>query len=294
MNNPFFAMDTAFFHPDGRYTPRARAQMLAELGYAGTCCTLWDQRAWDDLPVLLKELDKVKLTLFTIYLPTDIADPEEAIDERLAPVLKLLEGRPTLIELELHSSNQHDRSSSSRADGRAAKVIRQLAELARNHNVGVSLYPHTGSWLERTEDAVRLLMRVNQPDIGMTFNLWHWLNVDGSAIADRLHLAGPRLRNLTINGASRDKQGGYATLHRLDSGTFDLFAFLCNVHRIGYTGPIGLQGYGLWGDVYCNLRASMAAWRDLSKRVANHSDWGKLDPPVEHMRIRKQQKQARD
>ncbi len=284
MNNTFFAMDTAFFHPDGRYTPRARAEMLAELGYAGTCCTMWDQRQWDDLPRLLEELDKVGLTLFSIYLPTNIADPETAIDERLDPMLKLLEGRPTLLELEMHSSDQHDRSSSSRADPRAAAVIRKLAQKAQPHGLKISLYPHTGSWLERVEDAVRLLMRVNQAELGLTFNLWHWLNVDGQALTDRLHLAGPRMLNLTINGASRNP-GGRAPLLRLGEGSFDVFAFLCLVHRMGYTGPIGLQGFGLFGDVYNNLRQSMEAWQDLSKRVAAHPHWGRLDPPLEAMRV---------
>jgi len=33
----------------------------------------------------------------------------------------------------------------------------------------------------------------------------------------------------------------------------------------GYTGPIGLQGYGIGGNAYENLKRSMNAWRQLSK-----------------------------
>ncbi len=44
--------------------------------------------------------------------------------------------------------------------------------------------------------------------------------------------------------------------------------FLKALKNSGYTGPIGLQGYGIGGDAYDNLKRSMSAWRKLSEKLA--------------------------
>lgn len=277
MSNVLFAMDTCFYNRDGRYTPRARAAMLRDLGYAGVNATLWDDRSWADMPALLAALDAQGLALSGIYASVDVAQGQ--IDPRLSGVLDMLAGRPALLELSMNSSGEHDKPSSPRADTRAADVVNRLADLTRQRGLRLSLYPHVNCWLERLEDAVRLLMRVNRDDVGVTFNLFHWLYADGQDLPARLELALPRLQNVTINGTtSRGPRD--CTIEPLDLGTFDLFAFLGAIARTGYAGPMSLQGYGVGGDTYANLRRSMAAWRDLSARVARHADWTRLDPPV--------------
>jgi len=50
----------------------------------------------------------------------------------------------------------------------------------------------------------------------------------------------------------------------LDRGSFDVRQLLKALNELGYTGPIGLQGYGIGGDVYENLKRSMEAWRRFS------------------------------
>jgi len=43
---------------------------------------------------------------------------------------------------------------------------------------------------------------------------------------------------------------------------------LAALKEVGYTGPIGLQCYGIQGDVRDNLTRSIAAWREFSARLA--------------------------
>ena len=50
----------------------------------------------------------------------------------------------------------------------------------------------------------------------------------------------------------------------MDSGSFDIAAFLKTLHELGYKGPIGLQCYGIGGDAHDHLARSMAAWQKLS------------------------------
>jgi hypothetical protein len=75
---------------------------------------------------------------------------------------------------------------------------------------------------------------------------------------------------VTINGADADvgRPDWRRLIQTLDRGTFDVAGLLRQLRRLGYTGPIGLQGYGIGGDRRANLAASMAAWRKLSRAAA--------------------------
>jgi hypothetical protein len=86
-----------------------------------------------------------------------------------------------------------------------------------------------------------------------------------------MEAAMPYLFVVTINGADRGdtkKMGWDRLIQPLDSGSFDTYQFVKTLKELGYTGPIGLQHYGIKGDARENLRRSMSAWRQLSKRLA--------------------------
>jgi sugar phosphate isomerase/epimerase len=134
--------------------------------------------------------------------------------------------------------------------------------------VKIALYPHTGFWLERVEDAIRLAGKVDDPAVGVTFNLCHWLKVEGSQRdpAPVLRMAQPRLMFVTINGADTGdtKTMGWERLIRpLGEGSYDVGAFLRSLRATGYEGPVGFQGYGIQGDAPMVLKKTMAAWREL-------------------------------
>lgn len=65
--------------------------------------------------------------------------------------------------------------SSSAADEFVTTEIRAIATVAAANGVRVALYPHTGFWLARVEDAMRVAEEINRPEVGVTFNLCHWL-----------------------------------------------------------------------------------------------------------------------
>ena len=126
------------------------------------------------------------------------------------------------------------------------------------------MYPHQNFWLEKVEDAIRLAEKSNRRNVGIIFNLYHWLKTDKPAnMQTILAKASPYLLAVTINGTSEA-----GSIETLDKGTFDLYKFLKALKQVGFTGPIGLQGYGIGGDIRENLRRSMQAWRELSQRLA--------------------------
>lgn len=258
--NPFFTLDTAT--KDAKHpTIREQAPMLEELGYRGISV---GYQGTDSLAETLKVLDQHNLHLFPIYTGVNIDADKPAYDPSLPKAIEMLHGRNTILWLFVRS-NSHERSS-RQGDRRAVEIITDLAEIASRHGVRIALYPHSGFWLETVEDAVRIADQVDRRNVGVTFNLCHWLKVQPDTSAESLiKQAMPRLFVVTINGADKGGQNWKTLIQTLDRGTFDLPRFLETLRDAGYTGPIGFQGYGIGGDVHDNLNRSMKAWERHNK-----------------------------
>ncbi|MGB2821125.1 MAG: sugar phosphate isomerase/epimerase family protein, partial [Phycisphaerae bacterium] len=161
--------------------------------------------------------------------------------------------------------------STLEGDPRAVRIIREIAGMAQQSGLRVALYPHTGDWLERVEDAVRVARKADRKNVGVMFNLCHWLKVaDEKDPEPALKLAMPRLFAVTVNGADSvtGPAGWDRLIQPLGRGSFDMLGFLKTLKRMGYAGPIGLQCYGIQGDAREHLAGSMAAWRKLSAKIA--------------------------
>src|SRR5690606_7916459 len=84
----------------------------------------------------------------------------------------------------------------------AIASVREIADHASALGVKVSLYPHTGFWLERFPDAVRVANGVDRENVGVTFNLCHWLKVEGDVDPiPAISKDAARLQFVTINGS---------------------------------------------------------------------------------------------
>jgi sugar phosphate isomerase/epimerase len=133
--------------------------------------------------------------------------------------------------------------------------------------VKIALYPHTADWLERVEDAIRVTQKVDRENVGVMFNLCHWLRTDKQRnYRPLIERAGTKLFAVSINGADAfDPETGWSRyIQSLDRGSFDMRGFLKTLRELHYTGPIGLQCYGLPGDARDHLARSMSAWRKLN------------------------------
>ncbi len=252
--NAFFAfcIDT---HDSKKRNLEQQAQMLKELGYDGVG-HLW----LDNIPERLKTLDATGLKLFQITLKVDITPGKQAYDARLKEVLPLLKGRGVQFLLLMNGLKPSDPAG----DARAVEIVREMAALAAESGAQVLLYPHSNMWLEKIEDAVRVAGKVDRPNVGVMFNLCHWLRVSQDRnYQPRLAQAMPRLWAVSICGADEfDDQPGWARyIQPLGRGSFDMAAFLKTLRQLGYTGPIGLQCYGIPGDVRDTLAESLRAWR---------------------------------
>ena len=257
--NPFFAfcMDT---HDSEKRTLREQAELLAELGYDGAG-HLW----LEDVEERLRTLDEFGLRLFQIYLRVDLRPDKPPYDPRLKDVLPLLAGRDVMLALLITGMPPSDTAG----DPRAVEILREIADMAADSDTRLALYPHSRDWLERVEDGLRLIGRVDRKNVGVMFNLCHWLKVDEEKnLEPLLSSAMPHLFAVSINGTDTGEEIRSGTgnwIQPLDRGSFDMRGFLQNLENLGYQGPIGLQCYGIGGDAREHLARSIAAWRRLVK-----------------------------
>ena len=258
--NPFFAMDTI-----ARGGPDVVVPMLKELGFDGLGGAAGDGK-------LAEALESSGLKFFNGYITLGFDDERPALDDRLKGVIERMKGHHAALWLALQKVSKEGKpfpKSSTDGDETAVTRLREIAELAQPLGVKIALYPHTGFWIERVEDAMRVAAKVNRDDVGVTFNLCHWLKVEGSE-RDPLPVikaAMPKLMFVTINGADTGdtkSMGWDRLIQPLGSGTYDVASFIKKVRAIGYTGPVGFQGFGIKREPKTVLAETMAAWRQMT------------------------------
>jgi sugar phosphate isomerase/epimerase len=253
----FFAMDTGTRDATHK-TPEQQVDLVKESGFAGIAPIY-------DTPEVLRDtlvaLDRHKLKMFAVYVPLNLDSPTP-LSPAIHDTIAQLRGRDSVMWL--HVKLSAHQPSDPAGDAKAVPVMREVADLAGKAGVRVSLYPHHKNWVERVEDGVRLARQVDRKNFGVTFNLCHWLMVDGVDLHDRLCEAKPHLTLVTINGADEGGKDWGKLIQPLGSGTYDVSKVTTKLAEIGWSGPVGLQHYGIKGDAKAILKRSMDAWRTMN------------------------------
>lgn len=234
--NPFFAfknsMETA-----GPKSVNAQVALLKEIGFDG-----FDNRDLNDIEETLEALDRHQLKLFTIYFTVRIDPGEMPYNPRLPEVLPLLKDRGTVLWCNTHS--KEFRPSDPAADERAVAIFREIADLAAPYGVRVAPYPHIGLWVESPEDTARLADKVDRPNFGTSFNLFHWraLGDRKQPLEEVVRRIAPRMMVMSING--NDGTIAVEGISPLQDSQIDEYVTVLKAFRnAGYRGPVGLQCY---------------------------------------------------
>lgn len=264
MKNPFYAMDTCTQkrYPISDIPPEQQLSLVKSLGYKGMSWTLGDL---NQVIQVEKDAKSLGLKIYALYAPITLQRDELSYPPSLAQAMEALKGTDTLIWLMINSDAYA--KSSPDGDKIAVRGIRELADKAQSDHLRIAIYPHIGSWTERIQDALRVVKEVNRKNVGVTFNLCHCLQVgDEKLIPELLREAASHLFMVTINGADTNAAGAPWTrlIQPLGDGSYDMIPLLRTLQEIKYSGPIGLQGFGLQGDITQNLKQSMTTWRKLT------------------------------
>jgi sugar phosphate isomerase/epimerase len=132
-----------------------------------------------------------------------------------------------------------------------------LAEAADQSRLEVAIYPHLNFYVEKTEHAMLIAKKVNRKNLGLTFNLCHWLATtneqERSELKNELKKLAPVLKMMSINGAnnvlSKKANIWEDYILPLDEGSFDINELVRYVAvDLGLTIPIGIQCFNLKSD----------------------------------------------
>jgi sugar phosphate isomerase/epimerase len=262
LDNYFFAFDNS----NGFrrvLPPTEQATMLKELGYPGVGYT-----GGKGIPAMLKAFDADGLRIDSIYVMSTIGPDGPSYDQDIKTAVEQLKGRDTVIWLCVRGKV----ADAKDAQAQAVKVVGEVGKLAAGSGLRVALYPHTGYYVDTTEQAVRVVKEVGLKNVGVSLNLCHRLKIDGEKdMGKAIEAAMPHLFMVSIHGTDggdTKAMGWDRLIQRLDRGDYDVYGFLKMLKQLGYQGPIGLQCYKVPGDAKDNLAGSMAAWKKLVARMA--------------------------
>ena len=253
---PFVAMNTG---TGDAGTPAEQGALTLELGFDGIGWGIWR------VPEVRRACEERGGDVWSVYCVLDLDAPEAPNMEQLRRAMEELSGGPGMVWLAVRSGSHgpHDAS----ADPRALEILAPLLEHADATGVELALYPHSGFWLETSEDALRLLSQVEHPRLGLCFNLCHFLKGhEGADPLPLLEAAGERLFAVTLNGADAAGEDWGRLIQPLGDGDLDLGPLLDGLDRLGHRGPVGLQAFGIREPSAAHLGRSMAAWRALQER----------------------------
>lgn len=248
-NTPLFVFDNGAGR--GVLSVDEQVELARRTGYAGLLYS-----GTKGIPELVEAHRKRGLSVLGIYTGIDVSDPAPSCDPGLAGAISELRGTRALITFTVAGTSPD-------GDAKAIPIIREVSDRAAASGLKLALYPHYGFHVARVEDALRVREKAARPNIGIVFNLCHWLRSgDEPNLAARLKAALPHTMMVSINGA--EHEGDWDRLiQTLDRGSFDVKVFVAAWKSAGYTGPFGLQCYNVPGDREDNLRRSIKAWRSF-------------------------------
>jgi sugar phosphate isomerase/epimerase len=236
----------------------AQAKLLGELGFDGAGYPLWVGEGLEKNLQVLNEAG-LELSLAFIHVDLDLDSKKPAYDPRVPAALAKLKGRPVTIAVLFRGYPPGD----PRGMERGVKVLRELSDLAAKSGLRISIYHHVKHWTESVLYSLEVVQRVDRSNVGVNFNLCHWLKVDGDKdYRPVLRENARQIFAVTINGAQRNsKTFENGLVQPLDRGDFDNRELLGLLREIGYDGPVGLMCWGIPDDTREHLQRSMHVWK---------------------------------
>lgn len=243
-------------HDAKKRTLPEQAQMLRELGFDGVGYPFWLDAS---LEKNLKILDEAGLPVYLFHARINVNPKAPAFDPKLPAAISRLKGRPVTVSVLLAGLRPGDPQGMDQA----VKALRELGDVAARAGTRISIYHHTGDWTESLLFALKVINQVNHPQVGVNFNLCHWLMIDGDKdYRPVLRENASKIFAVTLNGAQKGtKTWTNGLIQPLDQGDFDNQELLKVLQEAGYRGPIGLMCYGIPGDAREHLERSLKLWK---------------------------------
>lgn len=219
-------------------------------------------------------LDKHQFAGSYFYVRVELKEPY--MDKRLEEYIRQLKGSKTIIAPFIIADADGFKPSSHGADSLVVRFITQLSDWAKSSGLQVAIYPHYGFYVERTDHAMALLRQISRKNVGLTFNLCHWLATtapeERSQLKSHLKTLRPYLKMMTVCGANdvmtQQKTIWDDYILPLGTGSFDTYALIkYAVKDLKFKGPIGVQCYNIKGNKPQLVQNTMTVWKGYVSRL---------------------------
>ena len=222
-------------------------------------------------------LDQFQFKGSYFYVKIQLGEP---IDNRLESAINKLKGTNTIVAPYILADTKRFKPNSPEGDSEAIKHLQLISMWSKKSGLQVAIYPHFSFYVERTDHALQLAQKVNRKNVGLSFNLCHWLAT--TSLAERADLKNhlkelkPYLKMITISGASdiiSQKKAIFDDyILPLGTGSFDTYDLLkYMVKTIKYKNPIGVQCYNIKGNKPQLIKNTMMVWNGYKTRLENEN-----------------------
>lgn len=237
-----------------------RVKVLKELGYDGIGSAKLSQNALP-LPQRLKLYDEAGLKLFSFYVGGKLGTKGHSYGKEISQAIKDLKGRDTILELYVQGNKK------TNTDEQAVAFVREIADQAKESGLLIVLYPHAGFYVDTLGSAVRVARKCERENVGVMFNLCHYLKVEPKTdLKAALTEAKPLLWQVSTCGAEKGGTSWGQLIQTLDRGSYDQAALFQMLRKIGFKGNVGFQCYAIRGDSRDNLKRSIRVWNKLHSK----------------------------
>ena len=225
-------------------------KLIKDLGYQGV-----GSAYPNGLAQLKAACEKEGLKIFSVYLGGKVNADNFSYGKEVDETIALLKGTDALLELNVQRGKEPN-------DAQAIAMVKEVGEKAKAAGLKVVIYPHADFHIERVDHAVNIAKATGCDNVGVAFNLCHFLKVQPTDdLSKILADAKALLWSVSISGADTGGKDWNTLIRPLDEGTFDVSSLLKQLREISYEGAIGLQCFNIRIDAKENLTRSALAWK---------------------------------
>ncbi len=197
-------------------------------------------------------------------------------DSGLEDCIKKLKGTNVIISPFIVSETKRYKPSTHDADTLATHLLQQIGDMAKKSDLEVAIYSHYSFYVERTDHALALAKQVNRKNVGLTFNLCHWLATTNQQermmLKPHLKELNPYLKMITISGAndviSQSKVIWDDYILPLGQGSFNTYELVRYIMKdLKFKKPIGVQCYNIKGDKVALVKNTVSVWESYKNRL---------------------------
>ncbi|MEO6000262.1 MAG: sugar phosphate isomerase/epimerase [Chitinophagaceae bacterium] len=268
IKNDFFTLHNIIRGDSTYNTYDKQVELIKNTGYAGM-----EINSEDMFDEMKASMDTYKLPSSYFYVRIRVDTPH--MDSRLEGFINKLKGTKTIIATYIVGSTQFPADSHG-ADTMVIRLLKQVSDWAGNAGLQVAIYPHFGYYIQRTDNALALIKSIRRENLGLTFNLCHWLATtsleERNGLQSHLKELSPYLKMITISGANNvitQKTNIWDDyILPLGSGSFDTYGLLkyC-LSDLKLKVPVGVQCFNIKTDKYQLVKHTMSVWNEYKQSL---------------------------